>query len=307
MWRYERPQKGRYRQFNQAGIELLGYSEGLAELEMISMILSINDALGIKDSKIKINHLGNKETKDKFCEALQNYLKPLSSKLEKLDLDRLNKNPLRVLDSKSDQTKDILKDAPKMNEFVSKESLDLLNLIKNSFSEQNIEIDYSLVRGLDYYTGFIFEAISDDLGSQDSYLGGGRYDNLFNDLGGKKLPAIGMAIGIERLAEISNFSVENKTFISFIVLSDKIEQKAYKIAHEFRYLNNNIVIEVQLSDGSLKSKLRKANKDKADFAIIIGDEELKNKTLVLKPLKEKDSDQKILSIEDAKKFISSLN
>ena len=194
-----------------------------------------------------------------------------------------------------------------MNEFVSKESLDLLNLIKNSFSEQNIEIDYSLVRGLDYYTGFIFEAISDDLGSQDSYLGGGRYDNLFNDLGGKKLPAIGMAIGIERLAEISNFSVENKTFISFIVLSDKIEQKAYKIAHEFRYLNNNIVIEVQLSDGSLKSKLRKANKDKADFAIIIGDEELKNKTLVLKPLKEKDSDQKILGIEDAKKFISSLN
>ena len=194
-----------------------------------------------------------------------------------------------------------------MNEFVSKESLDLLNLIKNSFSEQNIEIDYSLVRGLDYYTGFIFEAISDDLGSQDSYLGGGRYDNLFNDLGGKKLPAIGMAIGIERLAEISNFSVENKTLISFIVLSDKIEQKAYKIAHEFRYLNNNIVIEVQLSDGSLKSKLRKANKDKADFAIIIGDEELKNKTLVLKPLKENDSDQKILSIEDAKKFISSLN
>ena len=99
-----------------------------------------------------------------------------SFSIEKLDLDRLNKNPLRVLDSKSEQTKDILKDAPKMNEFVSKESLDLLNLIKNSFSEHNIEIDYSLVRGLDYYTGFIFEAISDDLGAQDSYLGGGRYD-----------------------------------------------------------------------------------------------------------------------------------
>ena len=234
MWRYERPQKGRYRQFYQAGIELLGYSEGLAELEMISMILSINDALGIKNSKIKINHLGNKDAKDQFCEALKNYLEPFSSKLEKLDLDRLNKNPLRVLDSKSEQTKDILKDAPKMNEFVSKESLDLLNLIKNSFSEHNIEIDYSLVRGLDYYTGFIFEAISDDLGAQDSYLGGGRYDNLFSDLGGKKLPAIGMAIGIERLAEISNYSVENKTLISFIVLSDKIEQNAYKIAHEFR-------------------------------------------------------------------------
>ena len=164
------PRKGRYRQFYQAGIELLGYSEGLAELEMISMILSINDALGIKNSKIKINHLGNKDAKDQFCEALKNYLKPFSSKLEKLDLDRLNKNPLRVLDSKSEQTKDILKDAPKMNEFVSKESLDLLNLIKNSFSEHNIEIDYSLVRGLDYYTGFIFEAISDDLGAQDSYL-----------------------------------------------------------------------------------------------------------------------------------------
>ena len=123
---------------------------------MISMILSINDALGIKNSKIKINHLGNKDAKDQFCEALKNYLEPFSSKLEKLDLDRLNKNPLRVLDSKSEQTKDILKDAPKMNEFVSKESLDLLNLIKNSFSEHNIEIDYSLVRGLDYYTGFLY-------------------------------------------------------------------------------------------------------------------------------------------------------
>ena len=306
MWRYERPQKGRYRQFNQAGVELLGYEEGLAELEMISMIISINSELNIKNPKIQINHLGDNKSKEEFCNDLKTFLEPHASNLDKRDFDRLYKNPLRILDSKSKDTQELLKNAPKISDYISQESFNMLETVKETFPNENIEINHSLVRGLDYYTGFIFEAVSDELGAQDAYLGGGRYDQLFEELGGKKLPAIGMAIGIERLAEISKNTSSRQTLISFIILSDKIEQKAYKIAHDLRSLNKDIVFEVSLGDGSLKSKLRRANKDRASYAIILGDEELASGTILLKSLQEDNSDQQKLTLNEIKKFISSI-
>ena len=306
MWRYERPQKGRYRQFNQAGVELLGYEEGLAELEMISMIISINSELNIKNPKIQINHLGDNKSKEEFCNDLKTFLEPHASNLDKRDFDRLYKNPLRILDSKSKDTQELLKNAPKISDYISQESFNMLETVKETFPNENIEINHSLVRGLDYYTGFIFEAVSNELGAQDAYLGGGRYDQLFEELGGKKLPAIGMAIGIERLAEISKNTSSRQTLISFIILSDKIEQKAYKIAHDLRSLNKDIVFEVSLGDGSLKSKLRRANKDRASYAIILGDEELASGTILLKSLQEDNSDQQKLTLNEIKKFISSI-
>ena len=307
MWRYERPQKGRYRQFYQAGVELLGYEEGLSELEMISMVISINLELNINNSIIKINHLGDKETKEKFCKSLKKYLEPHTSKLDKKDIDRLNKNPLRILDSKNTNTQNILKKAPKISDFISDEASNLLNTIKNTYPDNKIEIDHSLVRGLDYYTGFVFEAISENLGAQDSYLGGGRYDQLFEDLGGKSLPAIGMAIGIERLSYIANNEHLESTLVSFIILSDKIEEKAYKIAHNLRSCNKKLIIEVQLSGGSLKSRLRRANKDNATFAIIIGKDELDSDTVILKSLKEENSNQKQLTIDELEDFLKSID
>ena len=306
MWRYERPQKGRYRQFNQAGVELLGYEEGLAELEMISMIISINSELNIKNPKIQINHLGDNKSKEEFCNDLKTFLEPHASNLDKRDFDRLYKNPLRILDSKSKDTQELLKNAPKISDYISQESFNMLETVKETFPNENIEINHSLVRGLDYYTGFIFEAVSNELGAQDAYLGGGRYDQLFEELGGKKLPAIGMAIGIERLAEISKNTSSRQTLISFIILSDKIEQKAYKIAHDLRSLNKDIVFEVSLGDGSLKSKLRRANKDRASYAIILGDEELASGTILLKSLQEDNSDQQKLTLNEIRKFISSI-
>jgi len=306
MWRYERPQKGRYRQFYQAGVELLGFPEGLAELEMISMIISINSRLEIKNPKIKINHLGDKNVKDVYCDALKDYLEPISSKLDEKDFDRLNKNPMRVLDSKNLETQKILKNAPKISDFISDDAKNLLNTIKKTYGEDLIEIDSNLVRGLDYYTGFIFEAVSEELGAQDSYLGGGRYDQLFEDLGGKKLPAIGMAIGIERIADIAQKPQEKKTLISFIILSDKIEQKAYKIAHDLRSRNSSLIIEVQLLDSSLKSKLRRANKDNADYAIILGKDEIESGKVLVKSLLDENSNQKELSVSELEDFVSTL-
>ena len=307
MWRYERPQKGRYRQFNQAGVEILGYEEGIAEFELISMIIAINKKLKIDNSIIKINHLGNIETKILFCEELVKYLKPYSSKLDEKDYTRLNNNPLRILDSKNEVTLNLLKDGPKIEEYLPENSINMLETIKAMFSEEcDIKIDHNLVRGLDYYTGFVFEAISSNLGAQDSYLGGGRYDNLCNQLGGKKLPAVGMAIGIERLAMLSNQCEEEEILISLFILSDNIKSKAYKIAHQIRSLNDKVVIDVHFNEGSLKSKLRRANKDNAEYAIIIGEEEFKSDKFTLKSLKGNSPEQETLCMKDLVEYLSNL-
>ena len=307
MWRYERPQKGRYRQFSQAGVEILGYPEGLAELEMISIVCAINKALGIEKPLLKINHLGSKESKQNYCESLKNFLEPLSLELDKKDLERLNKNPLRILDSKNPETQEILKDGPKIDAYLSDEAINILNLVKNTFSDEcNIEIDHNLVRGLDYYTGFVFEAVSEDLGAQNAYLGGGRYDELSKQLGGKDLPAIGMAIGIERLAALAKTYRKNKISLSFIIISSKIEPKAYKIAHKLRSLNNSINIDVQLSEGSLKSKLRRANKDNASYALIIGEDEIKSESIIVKSLLDENSEQLVMDFNDLENFIKKI-
>jgi len=307
MWRYERPQKGRFRQFYQAGVEILGYSEGISEFEMISLVCELNRKLLIKKPLIKINHLGDSETKKQFCDALVEYLIPMKSDLDEKDIQRLDKNPLRILDSKNPNTQEILKQAPSISEYLPKSSKELLRSIQEIFSDKClIEIDYNLVRGLDYYTGFVFEAVSADLGAQDAYLGGGRYDNLCSQLGGKSLPAIGMAIGIERLALISNKKIKNKTLVSFIIISSNSESKAYKIAHELRSINNNIDIDVQLSQGSLKSKLRRANKDGASYAFIVGDDEIKSKTVIVKPLNDEDTDQSVMKLKEIQNFIENL-
>ena len=307
MWRYERPQKGRYRQFNQAGIEILGIPEGLPEYEMISVICSIIEQFKLKNCCIKINHLGTKENKESFCKALVDYLEPHRNNLNEKDIERLKKNPLRVLDSKSSETQSILKKAPSIRDFIDKNSIELLESIKKEFSEQcEIKIDHSLVRGLDYYSGFVFEATSLDLGAQDSFLGGGRYDQLFSQLGGKNLPAIGMAIGLERFANIAKVEKVKRKLVSFIVAASNLEPKAYKIAHHLRSINKKVVLDIHLSEGSLKSKLRKANKNNSDYVIIIGQEELVNKTAVIKPLNDELKEQETVSIEDLYSFYKAL-
>ena len=307
MWRYERPQKGRYRQFNQAGVEILGIPEGFPEYEMISIICSIIQDFDLKNCVIKINHLGTKENKESFCQALVNFLEPFKKELNEKDQERLEKNPLRILDSKSSETQSILKNSPSIKDFIDESSIDLLNSLKNEFSDLcNIEIDHTLVRGLDYYSGFVFEAISSELGAQNAFLGGGRYDYLCSQLGGKEMPAIGMAIGLERFSDIVSLKNTKKKLVSFIIQTSNLEPKAYKIAHHLRSLNKDIILDVSLSEGSLKSKMRKANKNNADFAIILGEEEFNNKTVVIKPLKDELKEQKAVSIADLYSFYKTL-
>ena len=307
MWRYERPQKGRYRQFNQAGVEILGIKEGFPEFEMISLVCSIINGFNLKNCSIKINHLGTKENKQTFCDALIQYLLPFKDSLDDKDVERLNKNPLRILDTKSEKTQALLENAPSIKDYIDQTSIELLKSIKDQFSDLcDVEIDYSLVRGLDYYSGFVFEAISSELGAQDSFLGGGRYDHLCKKLGGKDLPSIGMALGIERFAELINIDNSSAKTVSFLIVTSNLEPKAYKIAHQLRALNKEIILDVHLSDGSLKSKLRRSNKDNADYAIIIGEDELKNNTAVIKYLKDELKEQQTVTLDELYSFYKSI-
>ena len=307
MWRYERPQKGRFRQFNQAGVEILGYEEGSSEFELISLICNIIKDLDVKDAKIKINHLGDPDTKKKYCEDLVSYLTPYLEERSETERERLQKNPLKVLDSQNERTQEILKNGPVLKKYLPLENIQLLNNIKETFSEfNNIEIDYSLVRGLDYYSGFVFEASSSNLGAQDSFLGGGRYDILSEKLGGKNLPAIGLAIGIERLADIANIDLNKTKTVSFITITSNLEPKAFKIAHQLRTLNKSVTLDVNLSSGSLKSKLRRANKIGASHAIIIGDGELESGSILIKYLDDELRSQESVSHEEVLSFYKSL-
>ena len=299
MFRYERPQKGRFRQFHQVGIEYLGYEEGLSEYEIIALVIKIIDQLGISGSTLKINHLGDEVSKENFCQALQNFFKPHLSKLHKKDIFRLNTNPLRILDSKENSTQVLLKDAPNFEDFISDKSKALLQHISQHFSDQcNINIDSSLVRGLDYYTGLVFEVVSDELGAQDAFLGGGRYDNLSEELGGKSMHALGFAIGLERVISLMQSKESNlRKKVALIIVDEQDHEKTYKIAHDLRAANFDVTLDAFLSNSSLKSQLRRANNTQCDFAIIIGSQEREADQFTWKDLSDK-GDQKSLSFQE---------
>jgi histidyl-tRNA synthetase len=304
MFRYERPQKGRFRQFHQVGVEYLGFEEGIAEYELISMVLQINKLIGISDYTIKINHLGDKDAKKSFCNSLVTFLKPNINELNEKDQARLQSNPLRVLDSKEKLTQELLKEGPKFQDFISEDSKIFLQNLVDTYSNQcDIQIDQSLVRGLDYYTGIVFETVSQNLGAQDAFLGGGRYDNLSRQLGGKDMHSIGFAIGVERIIELLNIeNTKQPLKVGFIIAGEQIDKKTYKIAGDLRRANNSIILDTFLSEGSLKSQLRRANKNNCSYAIIIGEEELKNNQVIWKNLSEGGEQELLTSKEVIEKY-----
>jgi histidyl-tRNA synthetase len=279
MFRYERPQKGRFRQFHQVGVEYLGF--------------------GISNYTIKINHLGDANAKESFCESLVSFLNPHINELHEKDQARLESNPLRVLDSKEKSTQELLEAGPKFQDFISNESKNFLQNLVDAYSNHcDIQIDQSLVRGLDYYTGIVFETVSQELGAQDAFIGGGRYDNLSNQLGGKDMHAIGFAIGVERIVELLSAEIIKPALkVGFIISGEQIDKKTYKIADDLRGANNSIILDTFLSKGSLKSQLRRANKNNCSYAIIIGEDELTNNQVIWKDLSQ-GGEQELLSFKE---------
>ena len=303
MYRYERPQKGRNREFFQLSAELFGIESMSAELEVFQIIESIVKKYKIQDSRLEINSLGSEEDQRNFSKALQAFLKPLKSKLDKDSQNRLEKNPLRILDSKSTETKEVLSNAPKIAEFRSKNSTSNFNLLKNLLNDFGIEYkeNENLVRGLDYYNDAVFEWKSDSLGSQNTFCAGGRYDSLAKKLGGRQTPAIGASLGIDRLiiACKDKYKFPSQKLIAVIVLDKNFLKQGNSISEKIRLNFPDIGVRFSGLNVNLKSELKRAIKNKFNFAIIIGREEVESSTYTIKDL---DSEKNYEKLSEEKLF-----
>ena len=310
MYRYERPQKGRNREFFQLSAELFGIESMSAELEVFQIIESIVKKYKIQDSRLEINSLGSEEDQRNFSKALQAFLKPLKSKLDKDSQNRLEKNPLRILDSKSTETKEVLSNAPKIAEFRSKNSTSNFNLLKNLLNDFGIEYkeNENLVRGLDYYNDAVFEWKSDSLGSQNTFCAGGRYDSLAKKLGGRQTPAIGASLGIDRLiiACKDKYKFPSQKLIAVILLDKNFLKQGNSISEKIRLNFPDIGVRFSGLNVNLKSELKRAIKNKFNFAIIIGREEVESSTYTIKDLDSEKNYEK-LSEEKLFSFLNQTN
>ena len=301
MFRHERPQKGRYRQFHQVGAEVFGASDAKIDAELISITHSLWKKLGI-DVRLEINSLGSSESRSSYKELLQKFLNKNQSRLDEDSLRRLNRNPLRILDSKNQEMAGLIAEAPKMVGHLDEESKLHFSILKNYLDSLgiNYKVNPKLVRGLDYYNKTVFEWVSNDLGSQGTICGGGRYDGLVEKMGGNSTPAIGFAIGIERIAllinDLKNRIAKNKPHIYFIVLGEKSQIESMRLSKKIIEALPSLIISNDISMGSIKSQMKKADKSNADFALILGEEELSNKQLSFKPLKGQ-GDQQLIKLE----------
>ena len=298
MFRHERPQKGRYRQFHQVGAEVFGVSDAKIDAELISITDSLWKLLGINAS-LEINTLGSSESRSTYRELLHDFFSENKDQLDEDSLRRLDKNPLRILDSKNKKMEILISNAPKMIDHLDDESKIHFSTLKNYLDSLEIPfvVNPKLVRGLDYYNQTVFEWISNDLGSQGTICGGGRYDGLVEKMGGNPTPAIGFAMGIERIALIvkdqSNQINKTKPHLYFVALGEKSQIESIKLSKKILSALPNIIITNDMSMGSLKNQMKKADKSNADFALILGEEELLNNQLSIKPLKGQGAQQLI--------------
>ena len=298
MFRHERPQKGRYRQFHQVGAEVFGVSDAKIDAELISITDSLWKLLGINAS-LEINTLGSSESRSAYRELLHDFFSENKDKLDEDSLRRLDTNPLRILDSKNKKMEILISNAPKMIDHLDDESKIHFSTLKNYLDSLEIPfvVNPKLVRGLDYYNQTVFEWISNDLGSQGTICGGGRYDGLVEKMGGNPTPAIGFAMGIERIALIvkdqSNQINKTKPHLYFVALGEKSQIESIKLSKKILSALPSIIITNDMSMGSLKNQMKKADKSNADFALILGEEELLNNQLSIKPLKGQGAQQLI--------------
>ena len=298
MFRHERPQKGRYRQFHQVGAEVFGVSDVKIDAELISITDSLWKLLGI-NAILEINTLGSSESRSAYRELLHHFFSVNKDKLDEDSLRRLDTNPLRILDSKNKKMEILISNAPKMIDHLDEESRIHFSTLKNYLDSLEIPfvVNPKLVRGLDYYNQTVFEWISNDLGSQGTICGGGRYDGLVEKMGGNPTPAIGFAMGIERIALIvkdqSNQINKTRPHLYFVALGEKSQIESIKLSKKILSALPSIIITNDMSMGSLKNQMKKADKSNADFALILGEEELLNNQLSIKPLKGQGAQQLI--------------
>ncbi|MEL0243290.1 MAG: histidine--tRNA ligase [Gammaproteobacteria bacterium] len=312
MFRYERPQKGRSRQFHQFSAEVFGLDTPEIDAELILMSAKLWKNLGIStDVRLEINNLGNEESRKLYSEALVDFLNNQKSILDEDTLRKLTENPLRILDSKSETIQGLLQDAPLIEDFVDEQSKEHHNSLLAILDEAHVDyiVNPLLVRGLDYYNQTVFEWKTNLLGSQDTILGGGRYDNLVEELGGKSCPAVGFSLGLERLIllleEQEKVIDSEELNIFFISFSEKAAQKAIMYAEELRNDFPQLTIRTNLGIESANSQFKKADKSGAKATLILGEEELENNKISFKDLRT-NTEQETLTLQELKNKLSKL-
>ena len=284
MFRYERPQAGRQRQFHQLGVEFIGYESVRSDIEIITLAWDILGKLGIKELNLEINTLGDLNDRLNFQKS---FLKWLEINKNSLDLDsqnRINKNPLRILDTKNVQTKKVLKNAPRLFDFLSEKSNKRYSELKQQLEVLKIPYveNFNLVRGLDYYTHTAFEITSGALGSQATVCGGGRYDDLIKQMGGPNTPAIGFAIGLERLILLAGKELEVPRNTDIYIINQGLIAESLAIDLSRKLRNYDLLVELDLSGASFSKQFKKANRLKSKSIIVIGDDEAANKEFIIR-------------------------
>ena len=291
MFRHERPQKGRYRQFHQLNLEAIGHAGPDIDAELMALTSRLWKRLGVQRVQLQINSLGTPESRRAYREKLVAYFRGHEAKLDEDSKRRLEGNPLRILDSKNPDLQPIIAGAPVLTEHLDPESRDHFAAVCAMLG--NLGIGYTvnprLVRGLDYYTRTVFEWVTDALGSQDAVCSGGRYDGLISQLGGEPTPAVGFAMGMERVVEllkqVGRVPAPGSTDIYIVVNGTLAETKALQIAELLRDALPGRAIAMNLGGGNFKAQFRRADKSGARLAVILGDDELSRGVAALKPLR----------------------
>lgn len=291
MFRRERPQAGRFREFSQFGAEAIGSADYSVDVEMILLADLILKSFDINNSLLKINSIGTLKERETYVILLKNFLSKYLNELSKDSQRRFEKNPLRILDTKDEKDMEILKDAPLLYEYLNEDTKKYFENILTVLKELGIkfEIDYKLVRGFDYYTSTTFEFISDSIGAQNSLIGGGRYDLLIEQLGGKPTPAIGFAAGMERLqmvleANKYNFPKEENIKLYIVTIGEDSKKYSLKLINYLRL--SGIKCETDFLSRSVKSQMKEANKLNSEYVLVLGEEEIKNNSGKLKKMSE---------------------
>ena len=310
MFRHERPQKGRYRQFHQFGVEVFGIDTPDIDAELILIGARLWKQLGLQGIRLELNTLGSNQARTEYKQVLVDYLNQHHDLLDEDSIRRLETNPLRILDSKNPAMKDMLDNAPALTDHLDDESRQQFDKLTASLDATGIKytINPRLVRGLDYYCKTVFEWITDELGAQGTICAGGRYDGLVEQLGGKATPAAGFALGMERILALleSQQQQQPETIdVYMVLLGEPGEIKGLQLAEEIREQTPTLKMIVHCGAGSMKSQMKKADKSGAEIAIILADTELENQQVTVKYLREK-KEQITVSFDKLNEFIATL-
>ena len=292
MFRHERPQKGRYRQFHQLDVEIFGVGEAWADVEIILLSNRLWKQLELSNVRLELNSLGTGDAQTAYRQVLVDYFSSRRNELDEDSQRRLGSNPLRILDSKNPSMRAIVDAAPILIDYLDEESRDQFTELQELLRTAGVEfrINPRLVRGLDYYTRTVFEWVTDELGAQGTVCGGGRYDGLFAEIGGPPTPAVGFAVGLERLLELlkiqAALGAAESAHCYLLAVGEAASGVAHRVAERLRDQHDRLSLVVDAGAGSFKAKMKRANRSGARYALILGDDEVKENRITLKELRE---------------------